>query len=207
MIYECDNGHKAEIDFGEETTAKCPTCGVLIHKFRAKNIQEGQSPESLIAKTETPSEIEVWVKNNWKALAFWGSILAGIALAFSLLTTVFHKEGSADIAAIPGAAPAEVTAPAAVQTDINAISVKDFVATPTLGANVRISFNLTNSNPSNPYPSLLITWVGSQAKPITVTQADYPHPQTAFTTTLPVEFEISRPADATGVKVTAQYPQ
>ena len=211
MIYECDNGHKAEIDFGEETIAKCPTCGVSIHKFRAKNIIEGQAPESLTPKSETPSAFGAWFEENWKGLAFWAVTLTVIGYAGNMAYEMyFPKTAQADVSAITTQAtpPQEAQAPLATEpVDINAIAVKDFQAAASTGNNIKITFNLVNTNASNPYPDLVITWIGGQTKPITVPQSGYPHPQTAFTAPLPVEFDIARPADATGVKVSVQYPQ
>lgn len=208
MIYECDNGHKTEIDFGEDAIAKCPTCGVSIHKFRAKNFVPVQAPSGLAPKAEDPSGLGLWFEENWKGLVFWVITFGIVGYAGTMAFDMYYpKISQTDVSAIT-TQPSAVEPQAPVgQIDINAVSVKDFQAVASAGNNIKITFNVVNTNPSNPYPDLVITWLGGQTKPITVAQTDYPHPQTAFTTPLPVEFDIARPADATGVKVSVQYPQ
>ena len=209
MPHKCKNGHIHNIDFGEEVRVKCPTadCAAMVSRTADFIAAEPVQPvEQVPVKQGFSVEDAVKWAIAHKVQFGGGAVVVLMAVLFfefypsqpsnKNIENVIPKVGTEQTQAVNESAPK--------RNVITEVSIADFKTTALAGLNLRFTFNLVNSGQNNDYPTLVITWRGIDAKPIEILENAYPHPSTPFTT-VPVEFEIARPANATGVDVSVKY--
>ena len=209
MPHQCKKGHINNIDFGEEVRVLCPTpdCDAMVSRTADFIAAE---PAQKVEEVELKQGPYFERALKW-ALAYktqlGGGLVAIIVVALLIVyypTLSINQNSESVIPVVKTEQAQEVSATAPPRNVITEVSIADFKTTMLAGLNTRITFNLVNSGQNNDYPTLVIAWRGIDAKPIEILENAYPHPSTPFTT-VPVEFEIARPANATGVDVSVKY--
>lgn len=209
MPHKCKNSHINNIDFGEEVRVRCPTpdCDAMVSRT---------ADFIVIAPEQKGAEIEVKQDQLFDRALRWAiahKVQLGGGIAVVIAATIFMayyptppktQNSESVIPMVKSEQGQEANDTTPPRNAISEISITDFKTTMLAGLNTRISFNLVNSGQNNEYPIIVITWRGIDAKPIEILGNAYPHPNSPFTI-LPVEFEIARPASATGVDVSVKY--
>lgn len=202
MYYKCPKGHTNELDFKDLVILPCPECGESVHKFRAlvgnPSTPKEETPSKAKAKNNPFLLITPYKKTIAITLAVLGS-LGGIAWFYN---PPVKTVASLEAIEAPVAEPQTVETKAEFTNDISQVSVTGFKAVVANG-NTKISFTLNNVG-NNDFPTLVLHWRGSKSPDVQISKTGYPTTETF--TTLPVEFDIAKPADATGVEVKVQYP-
>ncbi len=209
MPHKCKNGHINNIDFGEEVRLQCPTpdCDAMVSRTAdfiaatpVQKVEEIEVKQSLLFDRALKWAIAHKVQLGGGFVA----IIVAVIFMVCYPTQPNSQNSESVIPVVKTEQGQEVNETAPPRNVITEISITEFKTTMLAGLNTRITFNLVNSGQNNDYPILVITWRGIDAKPIEILGNAYPHPSSAFTT-VPVEFEIARPAKATGVDVSVKY--
>lgn len=198
MLYKCRNGHISEIEYGDKITVPCPECGDPVHKFKALYRAPAQAATDEPIIIHKPSPLLILVKKHVREIAIGtGGLLLVIASIYFYSPI---KSTVADLVTFDSAP--EVVAAHEYVNNITQVNLKNLKVIPK-GDSVKISFSLVNTG-DNDFPSLALHWRGSDTPDLIILKDGYPN--AGKFTKLPVEFEVVKPADATGLEVKVQYP-
>lgn len=201
MYYKCPKGHTNELDFKDLVILPCPECGESVHKFRALVGNPSTPKEESPSKEKAKSSPLLLIAPYKKTIAITLVVIACLGGVAWFYNPPVKTVASMETIEPPVAAPT-VEAKAEFTNDISQVSVTEFKAVVANG-NTKISFTLNNAG-NNDFPTLVLHWRGSKSPDVLILKTGYPTTDTF--STLPVEFDIAKPVDATGVEVKVQYP-
>lgn len=198
--YRCPNGHVTELDFGDAFKKECPSCQIMMFKYRDIVGDAAENPAVIDAAEPDKNT------NLRKAVA---AALTGVTLIAVVWGYIKHTAPPelpvAQKPVLPVSSAKTGASAPAKKNVVSEVAISGFEASANEQGVVVAKFMLTNNGGQyNDYPSLRVHWKNSTAPDTVIGNTAYVHPDGPFTQ-VNVTTELSRPADATGVEVTVQY--